>query len=684
MNVRIISLSLENFRAAKRFVLMVDGHNACVFGRNKAGKSTLADAWAWLLTGKTADGRGDAEIKTTGPDGKAIPNLDHSVTAELEVDGMPLVLRRCMREKWTKKRGSQTPEFAGHETVYEVDGVPVNERTFSEKIASLAPANLLPVLSNPSYFPLTMHWKDRRALLLQVAGDLTEEQVIAGNPHLAALQEVLKGKRVEDFKAIQVAAAKKINAELLTLPARVDEASRQSVTDEDMDALSVGITAAQDDVHACQQAEVEAENGGGVAAIRVQLREAKAQVDGFAAAETQRMSEATAEARREQARAKQNLAEAELLVRRYEREVASLQDGLKNADAAIQAKREEWDREVSSEIEIGDDRTCPTCGQKLGVKATKMANEKAQEDFNVRKAEILMAIERDAAVLKRGRERVQGDLDVAVQKLDDARAKHAFAAKHVADASAALLKAESSIVVDVSGVKTLEEEVAKLEEQLSDAARINAEAVAKAKRLTTEAQAALSSLMTRRAMAEAAEQAKVRVIELEQKQRELGREYERTQELIFLCDKFVTTKVDMLEDRVSAKFGHGISFRMYETLINGGVSECADVMHQETPGGRKVPFLELNDAAKVQVGLLISAVIGKHFGVSLPVFVDSRESVTELPEVPMQTISLMVDPDAPGLEVLLDPTVERMAERRVKKAESSPRNRASKTVEVVV
>lgn len=42
------------------------------------------------------------------------------------------------QEKWTKKRGSATAEFAGHTTDYFVDGVPVQKKEYDAKIAEIA------------------------------------------------------------------------------------------------------------------------------------------------------------------------------------------------------------------------------------------------------------------------------------------------------------------------------------------------------------------------------------------------------------------------------------------------------------------------------------------------------------------------------------------------------------------
>jgi len=657
MTIKLINLTLENFRKAKRYDLTLDGHDAAVYGANASGKSTLYDAWLWLLTGKTADGRSDAEIKTLGADGEPVHNLDHAVTAELLVDGKTLTLRRCLREKWTKKRGAVTAEFTGHETTYEVDGVPAGEKAFADKVATLVPQYLLPVLSNPSYFPARMKWQDRRSLLLQVAGDLTEAQVIAANPDLEPLQAALEGRSVDDAKAIWTALGKKINAELLTLPARIDEANRSSVTDEDVDSLQDALCQAQDALRRVQQAEADAEAGGGLARLRIKLQEAEAAVRGHEGAQREKVRQATAGARAEHAKANQAVADAEVNMRRYEREVASLKDGLERAERTIQAKRVEWEQASASELPEVEDKVCPTCGHKLSAKATKDASDKAQDDFNARKAELLAAIMADAETLKRGKARIEGDLAAAVQKLDDARKAKADAALLVEQAAGKL--AESEMVagsVDGSLAK-LQQAVADLNQQLADAGRINAEAVAEAHKATVEAQDALAGLMQRQAAVEAAEQAKARVAELEAKLRDLAQDYERVQGLLYLAGQFVVAKVNGLTDKINGRFRHA-RFQLFDTQINGGIAEMCEVTFMG------VPYSDLNAASKINVALDIVNVIGAHFGISLPLFVDGAESYQKLIPVQAQTVRLVVADDK-KLRVERVPASERQESKQV-------------------
>jgi recombinational DNA repair ATPase RecF len=135
--VKLIKLSLKNFKGTRAFVLDARGGNVTVYGDNATGKTTLFDAFTWLLFDKDSQGRKDFEIKTLDASGQPMHGLEHEVEAVLQVDGKTVTLRKVYKEKWTKKRGSAQAEFTGHTTDYFVDGVPVKKAEYDARIASI-------------------------------------------------------------------------------------------------------------------------------------------------------------------------------------------------------------------------------------------------------------------------------------------------------------------------------------------------------------------------------------------------------------------------------------------------------------------------------------------------------------------------------------------------------------------
>ena len=130
--IRLQRLTLSNFKGIKSLELDLAGHNASIYGANATGKTTIYDAFLWLLFDKDSQNKSAFNIKTLDESGEPLHGLDHEVEAVLSVDGQELTLKKSYKEKWTKRRGSATAEFTGHTTDYYIDGVPVKKSEYEK------------------------------------------------------------------------------------------------------------------------------------------------------------------------------------------------------------------------------------------------------------------------------------------------------------------------------------------------------------------------------------------------------------------------------------------------------------------------------------------------------------------------------------------------------------------------
>ena len=97
--MKLINMKLENFKGIRHLEIPFNGLNRVFRGTNGAGKSTIADAQSWLLTGKKSDANENLDPKTIGPEGY-IHNLEHSVECKYELDDRSLItLKKVFKEK---------------------------------------------------------------------------------------------------------------------------------------------------------------------------------------------------------------------------------------------------------------------------------------------------------------------------------------------------------------------------------------------------------------------------------------------------------------------------------------------------------------------------------------------------------------------------------------------------------
>lgn len=52
--MKLIKLELNNFKAIKDFIFEPNGEDKSIFGKNGVGKTTLVDAYFWVLVGKSS------------------------------------------------------------------------------------------------------------------------------------------------------------------------------------------------------------------------------------------------------------------------------------------------------------------------------------------------------------------------------------------------------------------------------------------------------------------------------------------------------------------------------------------------------------------------------------------------------------------------------------------------------
>ena len=254
MKITLRSLTLTNFKKIRQQKFEF-GSITNIYGNNGTGKTTLFDAFLWLLFGKNSSDSANFEIKTLNENNEHFHNLDHEVEAVLQIDGIENTLRRSLKEKWVKKRGLTTPEFTGHETTYYWNEVPMKQEEYNAKIAGLINEGLFKLLTNTNYFN-NLKWQDRRLILEKMAGVIDDVAIVKSLGLSAEHEKMLldahqQGKGKDNFKEYRAeinGKSKKIKDELQNLPDRISEAERAVPEDVDYEAIETAAAAVQVDI----------------------------------------------------------------------------------------------------------------------------------------------------------------------------------------------------------------------------------------------------------------------------------------------------------------------------------------------------------------------------------------------------------------------------------------------------
>ena len=237
--MRLLSLHLRNFKGIQDFILDAKGRSIDIYGDNATGKTTLFDAYLWLLFGKDSQGQTAFEIKTLTPDGECLHGLEHEVEGMFFINGQEISLRKVYHEVWTKRRGEAQTRFTGHTTDYFFLGVPVSKAEYERRISGIVDEKIFRLLSNPMHFNEQLNWQERRKILLDVCGDISDEEVIASDERLAELRDVVSRYSIEDYRKKLAADKARINKRLNEIPVRISEVQRIIEQTEDLDEENI-------------------------------------------------------------------------------------------------------------------------------------------------------------------------------------------------------------------------------------------------------------------------------------------------------------------------------------------------------------------------------------------------------------------------------------------------------------
>ncbi|MGG3798016.1 AAA family ATPase [Metabacillus fastidiosus] len=649
--IKLLSLTLRDFKGVRSFSVDLQGGNAKVLGDNATGKTTLFDAFIWLLFDKDSQNKKDFSIKTL-KDGKPLSGLSHEVEASFSTDGRELTLRKVFSEKWTKKRGSATSEFTGHTTDYYIDGVPAKKKEYTDCVTNVVDEDIFKLLTSPSYFNEQMKWQDRRKTLLEVCGDLTDEEVINSKKELAVLPAFLQGRSIEKHRKMIAAQRSEINKELEKIPVRIDEIERSLPQLDDLNKPSlikeINNINLEIDEKMTQISNIR--NGKAVSDKQKAIQEIELELMNI---KRDHESDSKDKIYQLKARIQEEESNVSILNSKLENVKNSKRhndENIKRIDEQLEKLRQEWHEVNSEEFVHTDACECPACGQALPEEQVTAAKEKALSQFNLSKAKRLEEINLNG---KRNKERiaeiVQNNEQLAneFEKLNDEIVKKQALVKKLQTQ----LAEQESLVTDILDtpmyVSKLEEKQV-IEDEIKQIQGMSESAIQDIQSEITTLKSKRDQLQTDATKFALADQSQKRIEELTEQERKLANEFEQLEQQLFLTEEFIRTKVNLLEDKINSKFKYA-RFKLFEQQINGGLVEVCETLYDGVPYSSG-----LNNAAKINVGLDIINTLSEHYGFKAPIFVDNAEAVTELINVDSQVISLVVSEKDKQLRIELE------------------------------
>lgn len=627
-------MTIENFKGCKKADYTFN-EKTIIYGANATGKTTIADAFWWLLFNKDSLGNEKFNIRPLSSDGTRIDNVEIKVVAVIEIDGEEIELSKVQKQKWVKKRSSATETLQGNENLYEIDGYPKSEKEYKERVANIAEEELFKMLTNPTYFA-SLPWKKQREILMRFINEITDLELALGNPEFVGLvEEIRKAPSLEDIQKKYSKALSEWKKKQAELPVRIDEAERQKV---DIDVAELELAkkdileqisenqAKQDDVS--KQLEEYRKLTDGIFEIKFELNDIQRKAN-------QENDEKRKELERQKYDSERQLVSIQSAIRNKKKQIEIQENSLKMLQDDLDKAREEWTS--LSKMEFDENSLiCSMCGQEY---PSDKANEIRQE-FEARKQKKISNVTNKGNAINANL-KLQKTLIEADKNDLDSLLKQEKEIKNKLEA----LKSEYEKLpstIDVTGTddyKKLEKDLAEKEKALQES---NDENDIK-NRLRMEREQLnyeLNEIEKDLAKAELNIKLDERIEELQVEQRKVSQKVADQEKMIYLLEQFIRYKMNKISEIINSKFD-GICFKLFENQINGGLKECCEC----TVNG--VPYSSLNNGHRIVAGLKIIKALQELYGVSTPIFVDNAEAISDgnMPEMNNQMILLSVSND---------------------------------------
>ena len=648
--MKLLSMRLTNFKGIRQADFdFPDGGNYNIYGANEAGKSTTFDALTWLLFGKDSSDATDFSVKTI-VNGEPLHHAEHSVECAFLINGFRVTLKKVFKEKWQKPRGKLEAQFAGHTTDYYVNDVPKSATEYKRYINEIIAEKTFKVLTNPLYFNEKMKDAERRTILMDIIGGVDQDEIITENyEELKELQPILQGRKVEEFKLIVKQSLAKTKKEIDGIEPAIK--ALQSVMIPGANACDMGFyqNALALNEKASEQLLQEITNiktGSVDSELEIKKADLNRRLSDLRDKDDEYNRRARKELHTKAAKIGAKRLEAGSRANLLKRTIADLEAEIRGynqkREKLMQSFKEIQQRKfVSEPIET----ICPTCGQEIPperIEASKAAQEQQEKQFNRGKAELLKDINEKGRANNETKKKAETHLEESKKALQEEESNlNAILRKEeqIANEIAAFTDAVSA------GIPQLEKALAELNAQANrpDEAvekRI-AELASKREAVIEKQQEAQNKLND----IEQNRKCQARIREQQEKEAELSSIYTSLQRQAYLCDQYSRCLTEYIDRKVADKFKLARFTFFKDNITNDGAKECCEVVLDG------VPYHDINNAKKINIGLDIINTLCKYYNVSVPVFIDNAEGVTQLIDTDLQIIRLVVSPDDKTLRV---------------------------------
>jgi DNA repair exonuclease SbcCD ATPase subunit len=516
---------------------------------------------------------------------------------------------------------------------------------YEMEVSGIIPEDVFRMITNPSYFP-TRPAAEQKAMLLEMAGSISDQEVAALKPEYLELLAQLSGRTLDTFKKEIAAKKRAIKDELEQIPARIDTANQLMPAAEKWDELETLISGKRAKV-----AEIENQIADKSKLVEAEYKRKsgiQTEIGKKRLERTQRENTI-----RTQATADSNTAQTAIRnlgydIEKIDREIinkksqiTTIEQSITGIDTTLETLRGQYRAINAEQLQYPEGAfECPTCHRPLDTDDIEAKQAELQANFNQNKSKRLA--DNQATGLKKTNEKkeLQKQKENLLAEIADLENQKTTLEGQKSSQEEHLPKdvqsPESIILADPDWIR-LGNEIADLENQLNvDAKPVDTSELQASK---TALNNEIAELNKRLANRENITRAEKLIAELEEKQSAGNQALADLERMEFIALDFQKAKDNELMARINGMFSL-VSFSFIDEQLNGGEKiTCVCTVNG-------TPYPDVNNAGKVNAGLDIINAICRAKGISAPIYIDNAESVNELIPTISQRVLLCVTKDS--------------------------------------
>jgi DNA repair protein SbcC/Rad50 len=638
MNLKLIRISIANFKGIQNLVIDFGGENTCIYGANATGKTTIVDAYLWCLFGKNHKGESSFNIKPL-ENGKIKHKVENEVELILSLNDIHIAVKKIQKENWVRKRNSEIEELKGNEIAYYIDNVPRSAGEYKNQIDAFIKESIFKVLSNPEYFNTVLTWEQRREVITRIAGDITNAEVSLQSDDFIKLMSELNGKSLSDKKKEITNLKAKLKDDASNIPARIDECLRKMPEICDEEQTNILIAANNENINQIDDIiknksklydEIHKHNATINSEISSKIQEIEKAKQAFFAQVRLNVEKSNEGYYLQQ----QLLINLQRTISQLQSEIQYLQNTINTNTRELEQLGNKFD-EIDKNVPTFDDNmfSCPTCKRPFDETDVNEKKKEIVASFNLNKANELKSINEKGQALKADLQKNTAELklkkDLLLAQQEELLQKSNNNSKLI------VFTPDEETFRKTEDYTRLTIEIEFLKTEIKTITEINTDDITEIQKQKTIYFQEIDKLKAKLLNNQNATSIKNRVEELNDQLLLINQQIADLEKTESIINRFVKTKISMVEEKVNKMFTY-VKFKMYNILINGNEEPTCEALING------VPYNSANAAAQKNAGIDIINTLSDYYHLSCPIFLDNAESTNQFIKSRGQTIKLYV------------------------------------------